>query len=199
MSLWNSGKSLPKSDSAAPYALSISYSGAMALVVISASAATVATDSTRTLSYTDAKNLSRTVQVVTTSHTASYTVGAAIVITGTDGYDNAYSETVTLTSADGGETLSTTGTFKTVTSVFIPAQADTLGHIAVNGTDVRLPIPTRAVRVGTAGSGALHVGYLVPGGVQQDTYTGVTAAERFPVNISWLYIDSSVQNITLLW
>lgn len=202
MTTWNSGIVVGTAQDRypAPAVISVSYSGALASVTISASAATKTSTDTRTISYTDAKLFARTAKVTTTAHTGSYVIGSLVTIIGTDVAGNSLTEAVALTSADGGENLTTIHAFQTVTSVVIDPQADALGAIAVSGTDILLPRVTKQVRVGTAGSGALHVGYVSPSGsIVQDTFTGVTAAEKIDVAIRWLYIDSTIQNPTLLF
>jgi hypothetical protein len=202
MTTWNNGIVVdsPSRQYSAPARVSVSYSGALAVEAISASAATKTTTDTRTVSYTEGKGFARTVKVTTTSHTGSYVAASLVTITGTDIAGAALVESVALTAVNGGESLVTTHAFATVSSIVIDPQADALGAIQVDGKDILIPKPTKQVRVGTAGSGALHVGYITPtGAIVQDTFTGCTAAEKLDIAPRWLYIDSSVQNITLLF
>lgn len=196
---WNSAISLDKPSSVGPAKLSITFAGALAAITVSASAATVASLSTRSPAFSVTKGVGRTIKVTTTSSVGAYNL-VAITITGTDASGIAITDTVTLTQTGGGESLTTTKAFATVTLISIPAMANTAGAIAFVTQDILLPKPAREFRIGTAGSGALHVGYIGDdGSVLQDTITGCSAGEKLPISPQWLYMDSSVQDISVFW
>lgn len=200
MTTWNAGIITAEPKSIAPSLFTITLAGALAALTVSASAATVASPTVRTPAYTSPKLFGRTVTVTTSASVGSYNTSSPIVITGTNVTGATISESVSLTASGGGESITTVHAFVTVTEIDIPAQLNTSGTIAFATKDIQLPRPCREVRVGTAGSGALHVGYDGGDGtILQDTIVNAQTGERFPLNVRWLYIDSSVQNITLLW
>jgi len=200
MTTWNAGITSPEHNSIVPSKFTITLSGALAALVISAAAATVATPSVRSPAYTTPKLLGRTVTVTTSASVGTFNTANPIVITGVDVFGSTISENVLLTASGGGESITTKHAFVTVTEIDIPAQVDTNGTIAFATKDVQLPRQCREIRVGTAGSGALHVGYDgADGTILQDTLVNAQSGDSFPINVRWLYMDSSVQDITLMW
>lgn len=199
---WNKGIELnrPSAQLIAPSRLVKSYAGALAVEAISANAVTKTSVDTRTVTYTEGQGLARTAKVTLASHAGSYVDQSTIVITGTKSDGSSYSETLTIVGTDGGTTLTTTVAFATVSSIVIAAQADALGHIQVDGSDIQLPADPKQLRVGTAGSGALHVGYVAPdGSVIKNTFKNCQAGERFDITPRWVYIDSTVQDIDIFF
>lgn len=77
----------------------------------------------------------RGVSITTASHSGSYNTGAAIVVTGTYG-GQVVSESISLTQANGGETVYGSQPFDAVTSIAVPAQTDALGSFQFGVGDI---------------------------------------------------------------
>lgn len=204
MALWNNTVPIPSGSKVDPSPLTLTFSGSTiqgSTNGVSAGAATSASPTTRTPSFTTPKSLPRTISVTSTSSAASYTTGN-IVITGTDVFGNTITETLNLTATGGGETVKGKLGFVTVTQIDIPAMGNTSGNLSFGYADVMCPNPPRQIRVGTAGSGALHVGYgysATSGALVQDTIVACTAGERFDITPRIIYADSTVQDVTLFF
>lgn len=95
--------------------------------------------------------LSQTISATTSVHASSYVL-TPITVNGTDESGATISDTITLTLVNGGETISTSKGFASVTSIVIPAQHDALGAWTFGVRDVALVKPARAVRGGAAGN-----------------------------------------------
>lgn len=96
------------------------------------------------------------VTVTNTSSVGSY-VAAAITISGEDADGNTITDTLTLTTANGNETITSVRAFAKVTSIVVPAQVNTSGAFQFGVGDIVLPYPVRVIRAGSAN--ALKVGY----------------------------------------
>lgn len=73
----------------------------------------------------------RPVMVQTVVAPGAYTPGKVITVTGIDGRNMPWSDTVTITNPNGGESLITTWRFRQVQSVAVPAMPSTAGSIPV--------------------------------------------------------------------
>lgn len=135
-----------------------------------------------------ANALPRTITVTAAAHAASYVAGSTITITGTDSQGTVQSEVLTLVGTDGTETLVTTHGFRTVTSVAIAAQADTLGAFTVGVRDVVFG-PDKPFAIRATAAGDLKLGYA--GGTVTDTIPALAAKETVQVSPDKIYGDSS--------
>jgi hypothetical protein len=98
--------------------------------------------------------LPQAVTVATGASGATYVTGAAnpIVITGT-GYDGLpLTENLLLTNAGGGETITSTKGFKTISRIQIPAQLGGGGTFKFGVSDIILEPPARELRHGIDGT-----------------------------------------------
>lgn len=102
--------------------------------------------------------LPRSVTITLSSSAGSYTTDD-IVITGKRG-TSTVTETLTPTTANGGETLRGTQIFDSITSIAIPAQVNTSGAWTVGFQDVAAPVGMQFVGIRmNAASGTLNLGY----------------------------------------
>lgn len=92
----------------------------------------------------------RAITVTTSASGGAYAIGTPITVKGTDRGGNPITDQITLTQTGGGETLSTSKGFATVTEIDIPAMANTAGAWTFGIGDVVLPF--RSIRTGTAGN-----------------------------------------------
>lgn len=175
----------------------VTFSGALAsTTAVKGSTATVASPQAYTVSYSSA--MTRQVSITTSASVGSYVASSNVIFTGTDWNGNPLTETLVITATGGGETVVGTKGFHTVTGISVDAQADTSGHISFGVRDVFVPIVCVGVRVGTAGSGSLKVGYADG---STDTMTGCTAGEKMPISPVRIYGDSgtNIQDLTLFF
>lgn len=127
----------------------VSFSGALASTT-SVKTSTPMTTSVQTFAVSVTNKLPRTVSVTTASSTGAYTVGSTVVVTGTDASGNPLAETLSLTSADGNETVVGLKGFLTITQLVVSAQPSTAGSFSAGVQDVLAAC--RAVRVGSSGN-----------------------------------------------
>lgn len=73
----------------------------------------------------------RTATVNTAAAVGAYSTSVDVTVDGLDSSGVAASDTVTVTNADGGESLETSQTYTEITRVVIPAMADVTGHFTV--------------------------------------------------------------------
>lgn len=86
------------------------------------------------------------------SNAGSYSTNP-ITVTGTDVKGNEQTDTLTPTDTDGGYVIRTTKAFKSVTSIAVPAQANTGGAFTFGYSHVCPQPPARRIRCGaTAGT-----------------------------------------------
>ncbi len=135
--------------------------------------------------------LPRVITATLAAQAASYVAGSVITVTGTDASDAVQTDTMTIVGTDGTESLYTTKFFKTVVSITIAAQADTLGAFVFGVQDAFVPGGSVMLRVGVAGT--LHLKY---GDGSIDILTAVAIGECVPVMCNYIYADSTAQNIT---
>jgi hypothetical protein len=79
----------------------------------------------------------REVTITTSVAAGAYNTGSAITITGVDAFGRTRTWTVTLTDADGGETIGIGEDIRSVTQVALPAMLDTDGTISIGTSSVR--------------------------------------------------------------
>ena len=110
--------------------------------------------------------LPRSISVTTSASGATYNTTDAITFTGTDWAGDALTDTITLTAAGGGEVLSTSSGFMTVTLINVPAQLGGGGQFEFGVRDLVLDargdrgnflIRGRQIRHGSKGD--ILVGY----------------------------------------
>jgi hypothetical protein len=98
--------------------------------------------------------LPQAVSMTASAAAGHYVAASTVVFTGTDWDDAAITDTLTVTDANGGWTVSGNTGFKTVSTIVVAAQANTGGQWEFGVTDVLLPSssPARQIRHGSAGN-----------------------------------------------
>jgi len=132
------------------------------------------------------------VTVTTAVHASSYVL-TPIVVTGTDVNGSVMTENLSLTLVNGGETISGSKAFYTITSISLPAQVDTLGSWTFGTKNYYPGALVLEIRVKTAGT--LHVAY---NGGFTDTVTAL-AGDRLPYAVTKIFSDSTAQDITFAY
>jgi hypothetical protein len=117
-----------------------------------------------------ALNPTSLIDVTTGAHAATYNTTDPIVIEGTDWFGNFLTDSVLLTAAGGGEGVSSTKAFATVTKISVPAQLGALGTFKFGRGALAFQPATRAFEAGAAGSFKLF------------SATGKAATVTLPVN-----------------
>ncbi len=140
-------------------------------------------------------NPPRNISVTTSASVGAYTL-TAITITGTDAAGRALTETLTLTQANGGQTVVGASAFKTVTQIDILAMVSTAGAFTFGVRDIFCTRRPSRIRVGT--TGALKVGY---DDGTTDVIAAVLAGETLNIAPARVYGDSSTTatNVTLIF
>lgn len=101
--------------------------------------------------------LTMNVSVTTTSQSNTYNITSPIVVTGTNAAGATITDSLTLTTDDGNETVAGTKAFATVTSIAVPAQSNTSGAFTFGVQNIVFDEAAREVRGGSAGN--IVVGY----------------------------------------
>jgi hypothetical protein len=125
--------------------------------------------------------LAWTLTVTTSTHASTYNTVDPIVITGLDVEGNTITESLTLTAANGNETVSGTKAFSKVTQIVVPAQTDALGTFKFGVKDLVL-VGCRQIRC-TAGA-ILKVGFEDG---TTDTWPAALDGERFDVDVKKIF------------
>lgn len=136
--------------------------------------------------------LTRNVSVTSSSHTGSYTTASPIVFTGTDINGNVITDSLSLTSADGGETIYGVKAFKTITKIQVPAQTDTSGAFTFGLYNAYVTDYVYGVLCG--GAGNLHVTYG-DGTVDTVPFSAGQSLIMSPVKI---WGDSTATNVSVV-
>jgi hypothetical protein len=139
--------------------------------------------------------LPRAVSVTTSSSAGAYTTGAGnqIVVSGTDAGGSPLTDVLTLTASGGGETVTTTHGFATVTEIDIPAQNNTAGSFTFGVYDVCAQF--RRLRIGTPNSGNVH--YRCQLDASDDTIGQLQAGEWMPIVGTRLHGDTTAHDVTV--
>ncbi len=127
----------------------------------------------------------RSVSVTTASSTGSYNIVDPIVFTGKDINGNTITESLTLTNADGGETIVGVKPFASLTSIAVPAQVDVNGHFTFGVRDVFLQSGCRSIRPGS--TGAIKLVYIDG---TPDTLSSLIAGEHLDIEPLKIFGDS---------
>lgn len=179
-----------------PYLGSKTYASAIAATAsLVASVATSTSVVSQTLLAAAAEiDLPALVTVTTASNAGSYKFGAlnVLTVTGTDALGVVQTDTLQLTTADGGETVSTTKAFASVTAISTPGQNDTSGHFTFGVGDVKLPQACAAIRTKVAGT--LSVVYE---DARADTILDCGAIQTLPVAVTTIRSGSTGFPITI--
>lgn len=96
--------------------------------------------------------LARNVSVTSTTHSGTYNIVDPIVFTGTDANGSVITESLYLTLVNGNETIYGVKGFKTVTSIAVPAQVDTLGTFTFGVQHAFISDQCVGLRIGTGGN-----------------------------------------------
>jgi len=129
---------------------------------------------------------------VTTAASVGTYVLAAITVTGTDETGAALTDTLTLTQANGSETLATTAAFFTVTSIVRPAQSNANGSFQFGVRDLVFSNanPCRQIRFGSAGD--VQLGFVGGSGAPYIDTTPGTEGEQHAALIRRVYGDTTI-------
>lgn len=128
-----------------------------------------------------ARTPGRTVSVTSAANVGSYVAGSAVTFTGTDAHGLAQTETLLLTSANGGETIVGNKAFKTVTQIDVAAQVNVNGAFTFGYQDVVCP-GCFGFRIGVDGDA--KVGFADG---SSDTLPVLFAGETVALTIAKLY------------
>lgn len=119
--------------------------------------------------------------VTTSTHAATYNTAAPIVITGKDVDGNTITDSISLTQANGNETVAGTKAFAQVTQIDVPAQTDALGTFKFGVRDLVL-VGCRQIRC-TVGA-ILKVGFEDS---TTDVWPAAVEGERFDVDVKKVF------------
>jgi hypothetical protein len=144
--------------------------------------------------------VSRLISVTTAAHAGSYKTGAAnaIVVTGTDYNNNVVTDTLVLTAANGGETITGVVPMMTVTKIAIYGQNDALGAWTFGVGDIFCAV--RELIIGTGGT--LKMQYDTRLGSYIDTLPAavvIGGGQRIALQPTRIYSTSTATNITLVF
>lgn len=180
----------PTARPAGPYLGSRTYASAIAVAnALVTSVPTSVGVASQTLTAAAAEiDLPALVTVTTSASVGTYKVGAGnpIVVTGTNYVGVVITDSLLLTATGGGETVSSTKAFQSVTSITTPGQNDAGGLWTFGVGDVVLPQPCAAVRAKVAGT--LSVVY--PDG-RADAALDIGAIQTLPVSVTTIKSGST--------
>lgn len=136
-------------------------------------------------------SVGRTVSVTTTSSSTTYNTTNAIVVTGKDVNGNVITDNLLLTQSGGNETIVSTKSFASVTSIAVPAQLGTGGAFVFGVYDVAPGTEILEIRIKTAGTLVMtyHDG-------SSDTLSAL-AGDRLPYSPTKISGTSTAQDVTL--
>lgn len=125
--------------------------------------------------------LPQLLSITTTTSVGTYVTASPIVVTGEDSEGAVITESIALTQANGNETVFGIKPFFKVTSIAVPAQANTGGTFKFGVGDILLPGVIREMRAGI--DGTIKCGYQSQG---NDTVT-LKAGERHSAYVDRIY------------
>lgn len=137
----------------------------------------------------------RTISVTTGASVSSYVPGSEIVLIGRDESGTLFSEVLTITNPDGGETITSEAGFSILESIEVDAQDDTGGTFKVGVKDVVLSSkdPPAEIRFASTGDLVVSTSDVV------DTVPDILAGEKLAILPEKILSTTTALPFTLIW